>query len=317
MGTYSLSILIIIQWHFLCGFISNRKITSCPLHQGQCTLRPRPRPKVFKSKAFWGQGQRFLSLRCPRGWGQSSRILSQAKSWPQDVRHACTVCWHLLYLAVKHLLNLFLCKHRELSKYHLQHKRSRLVVDVDVNGLGECNALPHGTPRQPHCCTASWHLCIHDVYTSIVTTSKTHNEKVFFWVHPSPRPRSFRFDGFLFCLGVKQYISILAIIAIDSNTTFWLILDTLSIVFSVRPSTPFSADTDTPIFCCQSNTIPIRYRFFIRFKSGRGAAWLTDQRLQTPPPQLITAVHSGPVAGQRRMPLICRGQSNTATISKV
>ena len=31
---------------------------------------------------------------------------------------------------------------------------------------------------------------------------------------------------------------------------------------SVRPSTPFSADTDTPIFCCQSNTIPIRYRFF-------------------------------------------------------
>jgi len=26
---------------------------------------------------------------------------------------------------------------------------------------------------------------------------------------------------------------------------------------SVRPSTPFSADTDTPIFCCQSNTIPI------------------------------------------------------------
>ena len=38
----------------------------------------------------------------------------------------------------------------------------------------------------------------------------------------------------------------------------------------------------------------IRYRydtdFLIRFKSGRGAAWLTDQRLQTPPPQLITAV---------------------------
>ena len=33
-------------------------------------------------------------------------------------------------------------------------------------------------------------------------------------------------------------------------------------IYSVRPSTPFSADTDTPIFCCQSNTIPIRYRFF-------------------------------------------------------
>jgi len=28
---------------------------------------------------------------------------------------------------------------------------------------------------------------------------------------------------------------------------------------SVRLSTPFSADTDTPIFCCQQNTIPIRY----------------------------------------------------------
>ena len=34
------------------------------------------------------------------------------------------------------------------------------------------------------------------------------------------------------------------------------------ITTSVRPSTPFSSDTDTPIFCCQSNTIPIRYRFF-------------------------------------------------------
>jgi len=65
----------------------------------------------------------------------------------------------------------------------------------------------------------------------------------------------------------------------------------------------------------------IRYRydtdFFIRFKSGRGTAWRTDQRLQTPPPQLITAVRRGPVAARRRMPLICRGQSNTATISKV
>jgi len=65
----------------------------------------------------------------------------------------------------------------------------------------------------------------------------------------------------------------------------------------------------------------IRYRydtdFLIRFKSGCGAAWLTDQRLQTPPPQLITAVRRGPVAAWRRMPLICPGQSNTATISKV
>ena len=33
-------------------------------------------------------------------------------------------------------------------------------------------------------------------------------------------------------------------------------------MISVRPSTPFLADTDTPIFCCQSNTIPIRYQFF-------------------------------------------------------
>ena len=67
----------------------------------------------------------------------------------------------------------------------------------------------------------------------------------------------------------------------------------------------------------------IRYRydtdFLLRFNCGRGAAWLTDQRLQTPPPppQLITAVCRGPVAARRRMPLICRGQSNTATISKV
>jgi len=30
-----------------------------------------------------------------------------------------------------------------------------------------------------------------------------------------------------------------------------------AVCVSVRPSTPFSADTDTPIFCCQSNTIPI------------------------------------------------------------
>ena len=36
----------------------------------------------------------------------------------------------------------------------------------------------------------------------------------------------------------------------------------LLIFSSVRPSTPFLADTDRPIFCCQSNTIPIRYRFF-------------------------------------------------------
>jgi len=37
-------------------------------------------------------------------------------------------------------------------------------------------------------------------------------------------------------------------------------------VISVRQSTSFSADTDTPIFCCQSMPIPIC------FKSGRGAA---------------------------------------------
>ena len=86
---------------------------------------------------------------------------------------------------------------------------------------------------------------------------------------------------------------------------------------SVRPSTPFSADTDTPIFCCQSKRYRYDTDFLIRFKSGRGAAWLTDQRLQTPLPQLITAVRRGPVAARWRMPLICRGQSNTATVSKV
>jgi len=42
-------------------------------------------------------------------------------------------------------------------------------------------------------------------------------------------------------------------------------------IISVRPSTPFSTDTDTPIFCCQPIPIPIR------FKSGRGAVWLTDK----------------------------------------
>ena len=87
-------------------------------------------------------------------------------------------------------------------------------------------------------------------------------------------------------------------------------------ISSVRPSTPFSANTDTPIFCCQSNTIPIRYRFFDTLQE-RTWRRVTDQRLQTPPPQLITAVRRGPVAARRRMPLICRGQSNTATISKV
>ena len=33
---------------------------------------------------------------------------------------------------------------------------------------------------------------------------------------------------------------------------------------SVRPSTPFSANTDTPIFCCQPMPIPMRYRYASR-----------------------------------------------------
>jgi len=32
-----------------------------------------------------------------------------------------------------------------------------------------------------------------------------------------------------------------------------------SIITSVRPSMPFSTDTDTPIFCCQPMPIPMRY----------------------------------------------------------
>jgi len=40
----------------------------------------------------------------------------------------------------------------------------------------------------------------------------------------------------------------------------------------------------TPIFLLSTDTDTIP----IRFKSGRRAARLTDQRLQTPPPQLIT-----------------------------
>jgi len=86
------------------------------------------------------------------------------------------------------------------------------------------------------------------------------------------------------------------------------------VLLSVRPSTPFSADTDTPIFLL---SIEYDTDFLTRFKSGRGAARLTDQRLQTPPPQLITAVRCGAIAARRQMPLICRGQSNRATISKV
>jgi len=31
----------------------------------------------------------------------------------------------------------------------------------------------------------------------------------------------------------------------------------LSVLSSVRPSTPFSADTDTPIFCCQLMPMPM------------------------------------------------------------
>jgi len=38
----------------------------------------------------------------------------------------------------------------------------------------------------------------------------------------------------------------------------------------VRPSTPFSTDTNTPIFCCQP--IPIRYRYASRYASGAAVA---------------------------------------------
>ena len=89
-------------------------------------------------------------------------------------------------------------------------------------------------------------------------------------------------------------------------------------VYSVRPSTPFSTDTDTPIFCCQSNTIPIRYRFFDTLQE-RTWRRVTDRSKATDAAaaELITAVRRGPVAARRLMPLICCGQSNTSTISKV
>jgi len=50
--------------------------------------------------------------------------------------------------------------------------------------------------------------------------------------------------------------------SISITNNFTVDLAYITVFNSVRPSTPFSADTDTPIFCCHSNTIPIRYRFF-------------------------------------------------------
>ena len=52
---------------------------------------------------------------------------------------------------------------------------------------------------------------------------------------------------------------------VDRRLPWRLLLQQLLVITSsVRPSTPFSADTDTPIFCCQSNTIPIRYEYASR-----------------------------------------------------
>jgi len=92
----------------------------------------------------------------------------------------------------------------------------------------------------------------------------------------------------------------------------------VSIGPSVRPSMPFLADTDTPIFCCQSNTIRIRYRFFDMLQE-RMWRRVTD-RSKAPDAAAATDNSGAPwthAARRRRMPLICRGQSNTATISNV
>jgi len=65
------------------------------------------------------------------------------------------------------------------------------------------------------------------------------------------------------CLSVYQSVCL-------SYGSTWLYraktAEEINILFNVRPSTSFSADTDTPIFCCHPMLIPIR------FKSGRGAA---------------------------------------------
>jgi len=91
----------------------------------------------------------------------------------------------------------------------------------------------------------------------------------------------------------------------------------LLIFSSVRPSTPFLADTDTPIFCCQSNTIPIRYRFFDMLQE-RTWRRVTD-RSKAPDAAAATNNSGAPWTrcSAAAMPLISRGQSNTATISKV
>jgi len=83
---------------------------------------------------------------------------------------------------------------------------------------------------------------------------------------------------------------------------------------SVRPSTPFSADTDTPIFCCQSNTIPI---FLYASRADVAPRDWQIKGCRRRRRNLQQRRRRGPVKARRQMPLICHGQSNTATISKV
>jgi len=71
-------------------------------------------------------------------------------------------------------------------------------------------------------------------------------------------------------------------------------------------------------FCCQSNTIRIRYRFFDTLQE-RTWRRVTDRSKASDAAAAATNNSGAPRTrcSARRMPLICRGQSNTATISKV
>jgi len=62
----------------------------------------------------------------------------------------------------------------------------------------------------------------------------------------------------------------------------------------------------------------IRYRYDTDFLYASRADRVTD-RSKAPDAAAATnnSGRRGPVAARRRMPMICRGQSNTATISKV
>ena len=60
------------------------------------------------------------------------------------------------------------------------------------------------------------------------------------------------------CLAVSPYSDRSAAFADQSPAGSTVVVVSL-VLTGVRPSTPFSADTDTPIFCCQPMTDAIPY----------------------------------------------------------